>query len=385
MFKKENRFIKKFDFILFITTIILVIYGVFILKSATMSLKAGSMPYLKTQVASFIIGLCAIVVLLFIDYEIYGYFYIPIYVISNLLLMAVLIWGYGADEWGANNWLKIGPISFQPSEIAKIGVIISLAKYVDKNKEKINQPFTLIKILIFAFIPVGLILLQPDAGTAMVLMFFIMIMLFSAGLSYKYIMPVLVVAVIALIVGLIYIYGVLEKVHAEGLTGGYKLARILTFLDPTLDTNGKGLQVIQSEIAIGSGQMFGRGYQQGIQNQYGFLPAKETDFIFSILCEELGFVGGVSLILLYAVFLLRMIKISKGSADMFGSLIVIGIMGMFLFHILENIGMTMRLLPVTGIPLPFVSNGGTFMLINMVSVGLVLSVGLKRGRKDLFN
>ncbi len=260
-----------------------------------------------------------------------------------------------------------------------------MAKYVDKNKEKINQPFTLIKILIFAFIPVGLILLQPDAGTAMVLMFFIMIMLFSAGLSYKYIMPVLVVAVIALIVGLIYIYGVLEKVHAEGLTGGYKLARILTFLDPTLDTNGKGLQVIQSEIAIGSGQMFGRGYQQGIQNQYGFLPAKETDFIFSILCEELGFVGGVSLILLYAVFLLRMIKISKGSADMFGSLIVIGIMGMFLFHILENIGMTMRLLPVTGIPLPFVSNGGTFMLINMVSVSLVLSVGLKRGRKDLFN
>lgn len=384
MFKKENRLIKKFDFILLFTTIILVIYGLFILKSATMSLKFGSAPYLKTQIASFVIGLFAIVVLLFIDYEIYGYFYIPIYVISNLLLVAVLIWGHGADEWGASNWLEIGPISFQPSEIAKIGVIISLAKYIDKNKDRINELFTLIKILIFAFIPVVLILMQPDAGTAMVLVFFIVIMLFASGLSYKYIAPVLVIGIIALVAGIIYIQGVLKQVQVEGLTGDYKLARILTFFDPTLDTNGKGLQVIQSEIAIGSGQMFGRGYQQGIQNQYGFLPAKETDFIFSILCEELGFVGGISLILLYGVFLLRMIRIAKGSADLFGSLIVIGIMGMFLFHILENIGMTMRLLPVTGIPLPFISSGGTFMLINLASVGLVLSIGLKRGRKDLF-
>lgn len=384
MFKKENRLIKKFDFILLFTTIILVIYGLFILKSATMSLKFGSAPYLKTQIASFVIGLFAIVVLLFIDYEIYGYFYIPIYVISNLLLVAVLIWGHGADEWGASNWLEIGPISFQPSEIAKIGVIISLAKYIDKNKDRINELFTLIKILIFAFIPVVLILMQPDAGTAMVLVFFIVIMLFASGLSYKYIVPVLVIGIIALVAGIIYIQGVLKQVQVEGLTGDYKLARILTFFDPTLDTNGKGLQVIQSEIAIGSGQMFGRGYQQGIQNQYGFLPAKETDFIFSILCEELGFVGGISLILLYGVFLLRMIRIAKGSADLFGSLIVIGIMGMFLFHILENIGMTMRLLPVTGIPLPFISSGGTFMLINLASVGLVLSIGLKRGRKDLF-
>jgi rod shape determining protein RodA len=385
MFKKENRFIKKFDFILLFTTIILAIYGIFILKSATMSLRAGSYPYIKTQAAAFILGLCAVIVLLFIDYEIYGYFYIPIYIISNLLLVAVLIWGHGADEWGASNWLSIGGFSFQPSEFAKFGIIISLAKYIDKNKDKINQLFTLSKILIFALIPVAFILKQPDAGTAMVFLFFILIMLFAAGLSYKYIVPVLVIAVIALIIGHFFILGELEKVHAEGLKGDYKLSRILTFYDRTLDTNGKGLQVIQSEIAIGSGQMFGRGYQQGIQNQYGYLPAKETDFIFSILCEEMGFVGGVSLILLYAVLLLRMIKISKGTADMFGSLIVIGIMGMFLFHILENIGMTMRLLPVTGIPLPFVSNGGTFMLINMVSIGLVLSIGLKRGRKDLFN
>lgn len=385
MFKKENRLYKKFDFILFITTIVIVVYGLFMIKSTTMSYRVGSMPFLKTQIIAFVMGLFAVFVLLFIDYEIYGYFYIPIYIISNLLLVAVLIWGHGADEWGASNWLSIGGFSFQPSELAKFGIIISLAKYIDKNKEKINEFFTLIKILIFAFVPVVLILKQPDAGTAMVFVFFILVMLFASGLSYKYIVPVLVIVAIALLIGHMFILKELERVRAEGLSDNYKLARILTFYDRTLDPNGKGLQVIQSEIAIGSGQMFGRGYQQGIQNQYGFLPTKETDFIFAILCEELGFVGGVSLILLYAILLLRMIKLAKSAPDMFGSLTIIGFTGMFLFHILENIGMTMRLLPVTGIPLPFISYGGTFMLVNLVSIGLILSIGLKRGKKDFFN
>lgn len=382
MFTKENRFIKKFDFILFITTIVLVFYGFFMIKSATMSFAHGSFPYLKTQVVAFVLGLCAIVVLVLIDYEIYGYFYIPIYVISNVLLLAVLFFGFGADQWGASNWLRIGPISFQPSEVAKFGIIISLAKYIDKHHEKINEPITLIKILIFAFIPVVLILKQPDLGTALVFIFFILIMIFSAGLSYKYITPFVVIAIIGLIAGFIFLTTSLDDYN---IGDNYQLDRILMFLNPELDPSGRGYQVIQSQIAIGSGQVFGRGYQQGIQNQYGFLPTKETDFIFAVIGEELGFIGGISLIMLYAVLLFRLIKIAKGSNDMFGSLIVIGIMGMFLFHILENIGMTMKLMPVTGIPLPFISYGGTFMLVNMVSIGLVLGVGLKRGKKDMFN
>lgn len=382
MFTKENRFLKKFDFILLITTVVLVFYGLFMIKSATMSFTSGSFPYLKTQILAFILGACAVVVLVLIDYEIYGYFYIPIYILSNLLLLAVLFFGFGADQWGASNWLRIGPISFQPSEIAKFGIIISLAKYIDKNHEKINEPITLIKILIFAFIPVFLILLQPDLGTALVFIFFIAIMIFTAGLSYKYIVPIIIIIISLIVLGLI-----LLPIITNGYTisDNYQLNRIIIFLNPELDPIGTGYQVIQSKIAIGSGQMFGRGYQQGVQNQYGFLPTKETDFIFAVIVEELGFIGGMGLILLYAVLLFRLIKIAKGSNDMFGTLIVIGIMGMFLFHILENVGMTMGLMPVTGIPLPFISYGGTFMLVNMISIGLVLGVGLKHSKTDIFN
>ncbi len=383
MFTKENRFIKKFDFILLITTVVLVFYGLFMIKSATMSFASGSFPYLKTQILAFILGSCAVIVLILIDYEIYGYFYIPIYIFSNLLLLAVLFFGFGADtEWGANNWLAIGPISFQPSEVAKFGIIISLAKYIDKHHEKINEPFTLIKILIFAFIPVVLILLQPDLGTALVFIFFILIMIFAAGLSYKYIMPFVAIAIAGIVIGIIFLTTSLDDYN---IGDNYQLDRILMFLNPELDPSGRGYQVIQSKIAIGSGQMFGRGYQEGVQNQFGFLPTKETDFIFAVIGEELGFVGGISLILLYAILLFRLIKIAKSSNDMFGSLIVIGIMGMFLFHILENVGMTMGLMPVTGIPLPFISYGGTFMLVNMISIGLVLGVGLKHSKTDIFN
>jgi len=382
MFTKENRFLKKFDFILLITTVVLVFYGLFMIKSATMSFTSGSFPYLKTQILAFILGACAVVVLVLIDYEIYGYFYIPIYILSNLLLLAVLFFGFGADQWGASNWLRIGPISFQPSEIAKFGIIISLAKYIDKNHEKINEPITLLKILIFAFVPVILILKQPDLGTALVFIFFILIMIFSAGLSYKYIMPFVALAVVGIIIGIIFLATSLDDYN---IGDNYQIDRILMFLNPKLDPSGRGYQVLQSKIAICSGQMFGRGYQQGVQNQYGFLPTKETDFIFAVIVEELGFIGGISLIMLYAILLFRLIKIAKNSSDMFGSLIVIGIMGMFLFHILENIGMTMGLMPVTGIPLPFISYGGTFMLVNMISIGLVLGVGLKHSKTDIFN
>lgn len=382
MFTNENRFLKRFDFLLLIITICLVFFGMVMVKSATMSLSAGSFRYLKTQMIAFALGSVVVIVLLLIDYEIYGYFYIPIYVISNILLIAVLLFGHGAEQWGANNWLRIGPINFQPSELAKFGLIISLSKYIDKNKEKINEPFTLFKILAFALLPVALIIAQRDNGTALVFMFFIIIMIFSSGLSYKYILPFIVIGVLVLIAGIVFLAFYLDD-YVIG--DNYVLDRFMMFLYPEMDPAGKGYQVLQSKLAIGSGQLYGRGLFMGVQNQFGFLPTKETDFIFAVVGEELGFVGGISLIVLYAALLLRLIYIAKNARDTFGSLIVIGIMGMFLFHILQNVGMTMGLLPVTGIPLPFVSYGGTFMLMNMFSIGLVLQVGLHRGKQDKYN
>ncbi|SCG82963.1 Rod shape-determining protein rodA [Proteiniborus sp. DW1] len=361
MSNKRKGLWKRFDFTLFFTVIVLCIYGLVVLSSATAG--EGSMGYLKTQGIAFILGLVSIMIIIFIDYDTFSKFYMPIYVISNILLVAVLVMGDKAK--GAQSWLILGPVRFQPSEFVKIGIIISLAKFIEKNHEKLNQFFTLIKILIFAFIPVGLILMQPDFGTAIVFVFFIFVMLFVAGLDWKYILY----ATIAGIVSLPILWFSLDP---------YQKNRIFDFLDPTRDAMGSGYQVIQSEIAIGSGKVFGMGLYNGNYTQFGFLPEKHTDFIFSVIGEELGLIGGLLLIVLYFLLLFRLIKIARNSKDICGSVMVVGIAAMMLFHILENIGMTMRLMPVTGIPLPFISYGGTFMLSNMICIGLALSVGMKR-------
>src|SRR6056297_2074063 len=335
------------------------------ISSATSDGSFLSNPYVKTQTLAFLLGFFAVFLLIFIDYEVYGNLYLLIYAVSNILLVAVLLFGFGEDQWGARSWLSVGPITFQPSEIAKIGIIISLSKFIDKNESTLNHPLTLLKILAFAGFPIFLILLQPDFGTAMVMVFFISIMLFISGISIKYIVSAVVLAIISLPI----MYSNLEE---------FQLNRIRVFFNPSLDPQGAGYQVLQSKIAIGSGKLFGRGLFEGVQNQYGFLPAKETDFIFAVIGEELGLIGGLILIFLYAVLLYRMIKLSKNALDTFGSLMVIGFTGMILFHIFENIGMTIGLTPVTGIPLPFISYGGTFMLVNMICIGLSLNVGLKK-------
>jgi len=380
MFKKESK-LKRFDFILFITTILLCVYGFIIINSATMSKAAGSEPYLKTQITAFALGLAVLFVLVMIDYDIYGSFYVPIYVLTNLLLLYTLINPVEASEWGdVRSWIKIGPVVFQPSEIAKFGVIISLSKFIDINRENISSPLILLKILLFASLPVALIVMQPDLGTALVFVFFISIMIYIAGIDRKYVLAVLIIGLILIIAGVIIFFQTMEDYT---LGDDYRFDRIVTFFYPELDPDDTGYQVIQSKTAIGSGMIYGRGLYQGVQNQLGYLPTKETDFIFAVIGEELGLTGGLVLLCLYAILFYRLTKVAKNAANMFGSLIVTGITAMLLFHIFENIGMTMGLMPVTGIPLPFISYGGTFMLVNMVSIGLCLAVGIKRGKIDL--
>lgn len=380
MFKKDNK-LKRFDFILFFTTIALCIYGFIIINSATMSKASGSEPYLKTQIVAFALGLGVMFFLVMIDFDIYGSFYLPIYGVSVILLLYVLINPVSASEWGdVRSWIAIGPVVFQPSELAKFGVIISVAKFIDINKDNINEPAVLIKVLVFAFFPVALILMQPDLGTALVFIFFIAVMIFVSGIDRKYIIAVIILALIMLVIGLISFYFIMKDYTPNE---DYRIDRIVTFFYPELDPEDTGYQVIQSKTAIGSGMIYGRGLYKGVQNQLGYLPTKETDFIFAVIGEELGLVGGLGLLLLYALLLYRLIRIARHAANLFGSLIVTGITAMLLFHIFENIGMTMGLMPVTGIPLPFISSGGTFMLVNMVSIGLALGVGMKRGKIDM--
>lgn len=388
MFTKDNK-LKRFDFILLLTTLVLSAYGFIIIKSATMSKPGGGTGYLKTQMVAFAIGMVVMFILIIIDYDIYGTFYIPIYGISVLLLIYVLINPVKASDWGnVRSWVSIGPVVFQPSELAKFGVIISLSKYIEINHEKINEPLVLLKILAFALFPVILILRQPDLGTALVFIFFIAVMIFAAGIDSRYVIAVLLIAVVLLaaILG-VFFYEMQDYSMGDpspfSFLDRYQFERIVTFFYPELDPEATGYQVIQSKTAIGSGLLYGRGLFKGVQNQLGYLPTKETDFIFAVIGEELGFAGGMLLLLLYAILLYRLIRIAKQTTSIFGSLIVVGITAMIFFHIFENIGMTMGVMPVTGIPLPFISSGGTFMLVNTVSIGICLSVGMKRNRLDL--
>lgn len=363
MFSFNKKNFKKFDFILLATVIILSLIGLLLINSAT--INTGSNQLVKTQAIAMVIGLISIAILSLVDYQFLGKLYIPIYIICNLILIVVAIWGFGEDDWGARSWIQIGGVSFQPSEFVKLGLIISIAKFIDNHKETINSIVTLLKLLLFAAPPILLILRQPDLGTALVIVFFIAVMLFSSGLKLRYIG-----------------YSILAGLAAIPIIwfnlGEYQKKRVFDFLDPERDLSGSGYQVVQSKIAIGSGKIFGRGLYQGVQTQLNFIPEKQTDFIFPVLVEEFGFLGGITLLSLYLVFLHRMVKIAKNTKDVFGSTMVTGIAGMFLFHIGENIAMTMGLMPVTGIPLPFLSHGGTFLVINMMAIGIVLSVAMDR-------
>lgn len=348
-----------FDSILFLLVIVTGIVGLFAIYSATRSLNTNSQ--IIVQTGAFLIGIPLMFFLSRINHQFFGYIAIPIYVVCILFLISVLIFGT-TGNWGARSWIRFGPIGIQPSEICKVGFAVTFAKHLSVTKDRINSFGNFLLLILHLAILVGLIMLQPDAGSAMVFCFMAIMMLFVAGLSYKYIVPAGVISVASL--PIIY-YSVLSD---------YQKHRIQVFLNPEMDRLGSGYNVIQSKIAVGSGGLLGKGYLKGTQNQLGFLPTKHTDFIFSVIAEELGFIGALFVVLLIFLIILRCIKISRESDDLFGKYICVGIASMFIFHTFENIGMCIGLMPVTGIPLPFISYGGTSLLTNMIAVGIVLSV-----------
>ncbi|QQK07661.1 rod shape-determining protein RodA [Miniphocaeibacter halophilus] len=362
MFNLRKKNLGKLDKKLVLILLTLLVYGLIVLFSATKSLGSKT---IFAQVVATILGLIAIIFILLIDTDFLKQNYKVIYIASIALLVLVLIIGTGREQWGSNSWIVLGPIRFQPAEIVKIGFIISFSRIIEINIKTINHPKTLLKVLIFALIPVILILLQPDAGTAMVFIFIIAVMLFAAGVKMKYFFMALGLG----IASLPFIYLSLED---------FQKKRILTFLNPEHDTSDSSYQAIQGKIAIGSGKFFGKGFLKGTQSQFNFIPEKQTDYIFPVLVEEFGFLGGGILIALYGGLLYRFVVLAKNSNQIFSKLVIMGLSAMFLFHIFENIGMTLGIMPVTGIPLPFFSYGGTFQLINLISVGIILSVSIQK-------
>ena len=362
-FKNKNLY--KIDLFILISLILIILIGLVNLYSATISLKRN---FMLSQIVATILGFVLMFILIAVNIKFLKRLYLPIYIVSIALLILVLIIGTG-DSVGAISWIKFGPISFQPSEFVKLGMIICLATVIEKNSAKLNEPKTLIKVLIFAFIPVGLVLMQPDFGTAFVFILVIGSMLFVAGISLRLVVYTLLAAVASLPA----FYFSLSP---------YQKNRILNFLHPERDITNTGYQAVQGKIAAGSGKFIGRGLFKGPQNQFNFIPEKQTDYIFPVFVEEMGFVGGTILIGLYTIMLYRFVKLSKKTANKFNQMLIIGICAMFLAHIFENIGMTIGLMPITGIPLPFLSYGGTFQLVNLIAMGIVLSISCEKTPLD---
>lgn len=292
----------------------------------------------------------------------------PLYVITVLALIAVL---FTTPINGATSWFKIGPISIQPSELGKITLILGLGKVIEhfKKKNTLNNPLVVLTIVAFIAVPILLVIKQPDYGTAMVLLAITATMLFAGGINYKYIIGAVLITAIAIPLA----YNYVLPIHAKN--------RIDVFLNPQLDPQGAGYNIIQAKLAVGSGQLWGMGLMEGNQTQLGYLPMKVTDFIYAVIGEEMGFIVSALVIVIFVLLIIRGFYIAKMTSDLFGMLVATGISTMYLAHFLENVGMNIGLMPITGIPLPFISYGGSAMLTNFIGLGLLLSVNGHRTRK----
>lgn len=356
---------KSLDIPTFALVCILSIIGIFAIYSATYSYNTLS--NVITQCGAFVIGMGIMTVLTFFDYEQFEGLIKYMGAAGLLMLGSVLIFGKSGD-WGAKSWIRLGPVGIQPSEPAKLVFIATLSYHINSVGERINRPLTLLGLLVHLAVPVGLILLQPDVGTAAVFVFIFAVLVFAGGLSYKYIVPALGLGVASL------------PIVYNFLLNDFQRARIKVFFNPESDPLYRGYNVIQSKIAVGAGRLFGCGYLKGTQTQMEFLPTKQTDFIFSVICEEFGLIGAVVVLGLLFFLIFRCIKTARSANSRFGKYLCTGVGAMLLFHTAENCGMCIGLTPVTGIPLPFVSYGGTYLITCMAAAGIVMSVSYRSRR-----
>ena len=361
MFK--SRFWRNFDPLLLGVTLLLVITGILILYSITFKAANLTSPVdASNQIIFAAIGLIALVGLASLDYRVWAQYAPVIYVVSLVLLGVVML---TKPVLGASRWINLGFFQFQPSELTKLVIIIVLAKFMASHYEEMSRPRFLLWSLGYVLLPIGLVLAQPDLGTALVLGFIWLAMVLVSRAN-KWHLAALAAAVLVA-VPLIYPH-----------LAPYQKQRLQSFANPTADPLSTGYNVVQSTIAVGSGEWFGRGLAAGSQSQLNFLPSQHTDFVFAVLAEKLGFFGSLILLLLFAVLLIRMLIIAWRAQDRFGLFLAVGIAAMFLFHVAINVGMNVGIAPVTGIPLPFISYGGTSLLVGLAAIGILESIAVRR-------
>ncbi|MFP4661341.1 MAG: rod shape-determining protein RodA [Halanaerobiales bacterium] len=363
-----------------LATFLLIVVGLLAISSAVELNKPGSygILLLRKQVVSVVLGSLLVIIIQFFDYHIYEHLSEIIYISTVSVLATILLIGYTVS--GTKGWISLGPINFQPSELAKVMIILVLAAVIDRNKDQLKYLTGFIKPCIYILIPFSLILLQNDLGTALVLIAILIGMMYVGGANTKFLLIIFGGGFLILI---LFIASHLIFDTPLIFLREYQLNRLLVFINPGVDIHDAGYNIFQSKIALGSGRLFGKGLFSGTQNQLHFLPEKHTDFIFSVIGEEFGYIGVVVVIALYLLLLWQIYNVARKARDNYGRLVAVGIGTMFFFHVLENIGMTMGLMPITGLPLPFISYGGSSMITSLIAIGLVINVNIRR-KKIMF-
>lgn len=392
----------RFDVVLFITVLLLLLMGFLAIYSSTQNTVIEKGNFIK-QLLAVVLSVSVLIIVYFLPSNLIKSSSLPLYIFSILLLVAVLV--FGRRIGGAKAWLYFGSFSFQPAELAKMATVLFVAKYLSANNRQIDSIKDILTTLSLGLLPVFLILLEPDLGSSLVFIVVIISLIFWKGISLFGLFLVLspgivmgaslfgpiyfVIALVGIVVCLYFFRrdlflsaAVLTVNVAAGffvdfaydILSPHQQKRIASFLDPSSDPLGSGYNSIQAKIAIGSGGFFGKGFLSGNQTQLQFIPAQWTDFIFCVIGEEFGFLGSILILSLYLILFLRILKIANQSKYQFHSLICIGILSIFFTHFVINVGMAIGILPVIGIPLPFISYGGSSLLINMTMLGIVLNI-----------
>lgn len=361
MINVDRRLLVSFDWLWFLALLVLSCAGITAIWSTTDGTSLNS--YFGKQVIYLCCGVVGFLVLLYFDYHFFADFIVLIYLIGLAVLGLVLFVG---SAMGTNkSWIDVGIFSFQPSELMKILVIIALAKYYSE----LDSDYLSVRELaiggLIVFIPVSLVLLQGDLGTAITFLPIYAVLSCLAGIRKKHIVVLLIIVVAA-------------APFAWFLLQGHQKSRIETVFNPASDPHRFGYQAIQSEIAIGSGKFLGKGFKRGSQGNLGFLPARHTDFVFAVLAEEKGFVGSIIILGLFLFVSHRLFCAARDAKDKIGTMIVAGVLALLLFHVVINIGIVVGMLPVAGIPLPFISAGGSSLISYYAAMSLCIGIRMRR-------
>ncbi len=363
--------LQTFDYLLVLLVFSLVVFGIIIIGSATRININGPEGEFQSQMIWFATGIILMLFAAFIDYHTIARFYLVLYGINIFLLVLVLIFG-GDDGTGVKRWI----FGIQPSEFSKVFMIIYLSKFIDKNREKINNISVLFLVFVSTLIPFMLIKEQPSLSASLVTLAIMITLLFTGKISFKYIFIALAIIIPIAIVVIIDLHTEEHKLLSLFLEP-YHIRRLTTAINPDLSSPDY-YQTKNSIWAIGSGELRGKGLYQGTINQLSYLPESHNDFIFSVIGEEFGFLGCVSVLLVMLLIITRCIFIAAKAMDNLGRLIASGVAGMLAFQTFVNVGVATGLLPNTGMPFPFLSYGGSSMWMNMIAIGLVINVGMRK-------